>query len=64
MKIIFLDFDGVLNSLDEIVHSGCYGGGTPLHTRHIEACEFMKDSLLKPKCFSFVDTEAFALAKI
>jgi len=41
MKIIFLDFDGVLNSLDEIVHSGCYGGGTPLHTRHIEACEFI-----------------------
>jgi hypothetical protein len=41
MKIIFLDFDGVLNSLDEVIHSGCMGGLTPLHKKHIKVCEYI-----------------------
>jgi len=41
VKIIFLDFDGVLNSLDAILHSGSYGGITPLFKRHAEVMEFI-----------------------
>jgi len=41
VKIIFLDFDGVLNSLDAILHSGSYGGLTPLFKKHVEVVEFV-----------------------
>jgi hypothetical protein len=41
MKVIFLDIDGVLNSLDAIVETGSYGGFTPIYKKHVEVMKYI-----------------------